>query len=33
MIDIFRAYQAEQRADQVQDPTLERAVKDLGRVG
>jgi flagellar basal-body rod protein FlgG len=33
MIDIFRSYEAEQRAVQVQDSTLERAVNDLGRVG
>jgi flagellar basal-body rod protein FlgG len=32
MIDIFRSYEAEQRAIQVQDSTLERAVNDLGRV-
>ena len=32
MIDIFRAYESEQRAIQVQDSTLERAVNDLGRV-
>lgn len=32
MIDVFRAYESEQRAIQVQDSTLERAVNDLGRV-
>lgn len=32
MIDTFRSYEAEQRAIQVQDSTLERAVNDLGRV-
>ena len=32
MIDIFRSYEAEQRAIQVQDSTLERSVNDLGRV-
>ncbi len=32
MIDIFRSYEAEQRAIQVQDSTLERAVNDLGRL-
>jgi flagellar basal-body rod protein FlgG len=33
MIDIFRSFEAEQRAIQVQDSTLERAVNDLGRLG
>ena len=32
MIDTFRSYEAEQRAIQIQDSTLERAVNDLGRV-
>ena len=32
MIDTFRSYEAEQRAIQVQDSTLERAVNDIGRV-
>ncbi len=33
MIDVYRSFEAEQRAIQVQDSTLERAVNDLGRVG
>jgi len=33
MIDIFRSYEADYRAIQVQDSTLERAVNDLGRIG
>ena len=33
MIDTYRSYEAEQRAIQIQDGTLERAVNDLGRVG
>ncbi len=32
MIDVFRAYEADQRAIQVQDSTLERAVNDVGTV-
>ena len=32
MIDTFRSYEAEQRAIQVLDSTLERAGNDLGRV-
>ena len=31
MIDVFRGYEADQRAIQVQDQTLERAVNDVGR--
>ncbi|MEE3235486.1 MAG: flagellar hook-basal body protein [Candidatus Latescibacterota bacterium] len=33
MIDLYRSYEAEQRAIQVQDATLDRAVNDIGRVG
>jgi flagellar basal-body rod protein FlgG len=33
MIDLYRSYEADSRAIQVQDSTLERAVNDLGRVG
>ena len=33
MIDLYRSYEAEQRAIQVQDSTLDRAVNDIGRVG
>ena len=32
MIDTFRSYEAEQRAIQVQDSTLDRAVNELGRI-
>ena len=32
MIDVFRAYEADQRAIQVQDETLNRAVNDVGRI-
>ena len=32
MIDIFRAYEADQRAVQIQDGTLDRAVNDVGVV-
>ena len=32
MIDIFRAYEADQRAAQIQDGTLDRAVNDVGVV-
>ncbi len=33
MIDIYRSYEADQRAIQVQDETLNRAVNDVGRLG
>lgn len=33
MIDLYRSYEADHRAIQVQDSTLERAVNDVGRVG
>jgi len=33
MIDVYRAYEADYKAIQVQDSTLERAVNDIGRVG
>ncbi|MEW6749572.1 MAG: flagellar hook-basal body protein [Candidatus Latescibacterota bacterium] len=33
MIDLYRSYEADYRAIQVQDSTLERAVNDVGRVG
>jgi len=33
MIDVFRAFEADQRAIQVQDETLNRAVNDVGRIG
>ncbi len=32
MIDVFRSYEADQKAIQIQDSTLERAVNDLGVV-
>ena len=32
MIDVFRSYEADQRAIQIQDGTLDRAVNDLGVV-
>ena len=32
MIDIFRSYEADQRAIQIQDGTLDRAVNDIGVV-
>ena len=32
MIDIFRSYEADQKAIQVQDTTLDRAVNDVGVV-
>jgi flagellar basal-body rod protein FlgG len=33
MIDIYRSYEAEYKAVQIQDSTLERAVNEVGRVG
>jgi flagellar basal-body rod protein FlgG len=33
MIDLYRSYEADYRAIQVQDSTLERAVNDVGRAG
>ena len=32
MIDVYRSYEADQRAIQVQDSTLDRAVNDIGVV-
>ena len=32
MIDIFRSYEADQKALQIQDETLDRAVNDVGVV-
>ena len=33
MIDVMRAYEANQKVVQVQDQTLEKTVNEVGRVG
>ena len=32
MIDVYRSYEADQKAIQIQDATLDRAVNDIGVV-